>query len=81
MKKVNAKQAASMLGVCVQRIHAKIKQGHFPGAHTCECGISILIPEGDIVKQPGKKRISLNAKKSTSSNGGNSNNNGGDSRR
>lgn len=65
MKKFNAREAAAFLGVCVQRIHAKIKQGHFPGAHHCECGKSYLIPETDIQKQP--KRISSHVKASVSS--------------
>lgn len=64
MKKFSAKEAAAFLGVCIQRIHAKIKQGHFPGAHHCECGNSYLIPEVDIKKQP--KRISTNDKASPS---------------
>jgi hypothetical protein len=67
MKRFNSREAADLLGVCVQRIHAKIKQGHFPGAHYCECGKGYLIPESDILKQPWKKRTSLNAKKSTNS--------------
>jgi len=62
MKKFNVREAAAYLGVCVQRIHAKIKQGHFSGAHHCECGNSYLIPETDIKKQP--KRISTNDKES-----------------
>lgn len=65
MKKFNAREAAAFLGVCVQRIHAKIKQGHFPGAHHCECGKSYLIPETDIQKQP--KRISSHVKTSVNS--------------
>ena len=62
MKKFNVRETAIFLGVCVQRIHAKIKQGHFPGAHHCECGKGYLIPENDILKQPWKKRISTNVK-------------------
>lgn len=60
MKKFNVREAAAFLGVCVQRIHAKIRQGHFPGAHNCECGKSYLIPETDVKRQP--KRISTNVK-------------------
>lgn len=66
MKKFSARAVASILGVCVQRIHAKIKQGHFPGADRCECGKSFLIPESDLDQQP-PKRISGNGKKTSSS--------------
>ena len=66
MKKFSAREAAKFLGVCVQRIHAKIKQGHFPGAHHCECGKSYLIPESDVKQQ--SKRISSTDKTNTGSN-------------
>jgi hypothetical protein len=55
MKKYLAKDAAKILGVCPQRVAAKLKQGHFPGAHPCECGRSILIPEHDVLNQPKKR--------------------------
>ena len=55
MKKYSTKEAAEILGVCPQRIAAKLKQGHFPGAHNCECGRSILIPEHDVRKQSMKR--------------------------
>ena len=46
--KVSTREAAELLGVCVQRVQAKIKQGHFPGACMCECGRSMLIPRKDL---------------------------------
>jgi len=55
MKKYSTKEVAEVLGVCHQRISAKLKQGHFPGAHKCECGRSILIPEHDVLNQPKKR--------------------------
>lgn len=55
MKKYSTKEVAKILGVCHQRIFAKIKQGHFPGSHNCECGRSILIPEHDVLNQPKKR--------------------------
>ena len=55
MKKYSTKEVAKILGVCHQRIFAKLKQGHFPGSHHCECGRSILIPEHDVLKQPKKR--------------------------
>jgi hypothetical protein len=56
IKKYSTKEAAKKLGLCPQRILAKIKQGHFPSAHTCECGRSILITETDLLNQPQKRK-------------------------
>lgn len=49
-KRLTTREAAEKLGVCVQRISAKIQQGHFPGVTNCECGRSIMIPISDIEK-------------------------------
>jgi hypothetical protein len=57
MKKYSTKRVAELLGVCPQRISAKLKQGHFPNSHKCECGRSILIPEKDIFNQPKKRKL------------------------
>ncbi len=46
--KLRPQEAARYLGVCVQRVHAKLKEGHFPNARWCECGISKLIPVSDL---------------------------------
>lgn len=55
IKNYTTKQVARLLGVCSQRILAKIKQGHFPGAHTCECGRSLLIPQQEVENEILKK--------------------------
>jgi excisionase family DNA binding protein len=47
-KKLTTAEAAELLGVCKQRIDAKLKQGHFPNHKRCDCGRSILIPAADI---------------------------------
>lgn len=47
-KKLTIAEAAAVLGVCKQRVDAKIKQGHFPNHATCECGRAILIPSEDV---------------------------------
>lgn len=67
MKKFSTKEAAKELGVCHQRILAKIKQGHFPNAHNCECGRSILIPEHDVTKQINERNL-RNEKRTSSNN-------------
>ncbi len=48
MKKYTPKQLAKLRGVCQQRIHAKMKQGHFPHARRCPCGFGWLIPQADV---------------------------------
>lgn len=52
MPRLTTKEAAEYLGVCKQRIDAKLAQGHFPNHGWCECGRSILIPEGDLKLSP-----------------------------
>jgi excisionase family DNA binding protein len=47
-KRLTTAEAAAALGVCKQRIDAKIKQGHFPNHTRCECGRAILIPAADV---------------------------------
>lgn len=54
MKKHTTKEVAKQLGVCEQRIRARIKQGHFPHAKRCDCGQSWLIPERDLQPKTGK---------------------------
>jgi len=60
-KKLTIAEAAELLGVCKQRIDAKLKQGHFPNHKRCECCRSILIPAQDIELdrryRPGQKTI------------------------
>lgn len=49
-KLYTTKQAAEILGVCEQRIRAKIKQGHFPNAEKRPIKYEWLIPQSDINK-------------------------------
>lgn len=52
-------EVAKELGVCPQRISAKLNQGHFPNASRCECGRSIMIPKEDVdleIKHRGRKK-------------------------
>ncbi len=56
MKRVTTKEAAKILGVCAQRIDAKILQGHFPGFSWCECGRSRLIPLEELKKENTKNK-------------------------
>lgn len=49
VKRLTPPEVALMLGVCNQRIGAKLKQGHFPNAELCECGRTTMIPVDDIV--------------------------------
>ena len=65
IKKYSTKEAAAKLGLCQQRILAKIKQGHFPSAHNCECGRSILITETDLLNQPQKRKYTYDEKAHT----------------
>jgi len=57
MKKVRltTAQAAIELDVCVQRVAAKIAQGHFPGAGRCECGRSMMIPAREVDRNKKEK--------------------------
>lgn len=57
-KLFTTKEMAELLGLCQQRITAKIRQGHFPNARPCECGRSIMIPESDLFKgiKDGRKK-------------------------
>ena len=48
MHRLTTQQVATILGVCRQRVAAKLMQGHFPNAGRCECGHTILIPLSDI---------------------------------
>lgn len=64
MKKYTTKQAAEILGVCAQRVYAKIEKKHFPNAKKCECGQVYLIPENDLKKELTKRKERvLNEKK------------------
>lgn len=56
MKNFLPREVARILGVCHQRIAAKLKQGHFPNSYMCECGRSTLIPLEDINKNLKKRR-------------------------
>jgi hypothetical protein len=47
-KRLTTAQVAKELGVCKQRINAKVKQGHYPNHGRCECGHAILIPRDDV---------------------------------
>ena len=56
-KRLTTQEAAKRLGVCPQRITARVKQGHFPNHGWCECGRSVMIPEEDITNpEPVDKR-------------------------
>ena len=47
-KKLSTREAAEYLGVCKQRIAAKIQQGHYKGVTRCECGMSTMIPLSEV---------------------------------
>lgn len=46
--RLTTKQAAAYLGVCKQRINAKIASGHYQGVTRCECGLTTMIPQSEI---------------------------------
>lgn len=54
--RLTTKETAKALGVCVQRVSAKIKEGHFEGVERCECGRSILIPILSVLSQINHKQ-------------------------
>ena len=58
IRRFTTKEVAARLGVCDQRVHAKIKQGHFPNHSRCECGRTIMIPEQDLslITPDGRKK-------------------------
>lgn len=43
-KYVTTREAASLLGLCHQRIRQKIEKGHFADVVACPCGRGFLIP-------------------------------------
>lgn len=47
-KYYTTKEVAQMLGLCEQRIRAKLKQGHFPNAKKRPIKYEWLIPEKDL---------------------------------
>ena len=47
-ERLSTREAAQYLGVCKQRIAAKIAQGHFNGVSRCECGLTVMIPVSEI---------------------------------
>lgn len=47
-QRMSTPKAATLLGVCHQRISVLVNQGRFPNAAPCECGRSIMIPVTDI---------------------------------
>ena len=57
-KMLTTEAVAERLGLSVQRIQAKVRQGHFPNHTLCECGRrSTLIPETDLkLKAPDGRR-------------------------
>ena len=59
-KRLTTKEVADWLGVCPQRIAAKLTQGHFPHHEWCECGRSILIPEEDMRRPENRAVINRN---------------------
>lgn len=66
---INFAEAAEILGVNHSRVWAKFKQGHFPSARRCECGVSWLILTTEVIEQvkypagrPHKHRIRPNKK-------------------
>jgi hypothetical protein len=60
-QRMSTPKAATLLGVCHQRLSALLKQGRFPNATPCECGRSIMIPVTDM--QAEIKRRSQRGKK------------------
>lgn len=54
MKRLTTGEAAKYLGITIQRVAKKIKQGHFGDVGWCECGKSQLIPFNKI--EENKKR-------------------------
>ena len=61
-KYYTTKEVAKKLRLCVQRILAKVKQGHFPNSRACECGRSIMIPDTDVLIQPVKRNYTYDPK-------------------
>ena len=58
MRRLTVKQVAAKLGVCPQRIAAKIRQDHFPSVDWCECGHTLLIDEKDLKLKVNKRCVS-----------------------
>lgn len=56
MSRLTTKQVSEELGVCVQRITAKLAHGDFPNHSFCECGRSIMIPRQDVLNDMLKKK-------------------------
>jgi hypothetical protein len=57
-KRLTTTEVARELGVCKQRVAAKLNQGHYPNASRCECGLSMMIPREDVdldIKHRGQK--------------------------
>ena len=50
VKRVSTKDAAAMSDVCKQRILTKLTLGHYSGASKCECGLSIMIPLTEVMR-------------------------------
>ena len=49
--RLSTRKAAEAMGVCKQRIDAKVLNGHFRGVSKCECGLTTMIPESEIVRE------------------------------
>jgi hypothetical protein len=54
-KRLTVPEAAKFLGVCVQRVAAKIGKKHFPDVAWCECGRSQLIPISNLTADLKRK--------------------------
>jgi hypothetical protein len=48
--RLSTREAAELLGVCKQRVNAKLVKGDFSGASRCECGRTDMIPISEIHK-------------------------------
>lgn len=59
-KRLSTREAAEYLGVCKQRVSAKIMQGHYKRVSRCECGLTLMIPlsevNADMVKKASKRK-------------------------
>lgn len=53
--RLSTKDAANYIGVCKQRVSAKIAQGHYMGVSRCECGLTTMIPLSEINRDLARK--------------------------
>lgn len=53
---LTTREVAEILGVCQQRVQAKLRDGHFPNAFLCPCERTTLIPRKDLNRTDFLKR-------------------------